>query len=158
MKIYAVFFLLCLPLTGCYALAYSATSAALAPDPTGYRAADAGGYGYTEFVRADGSIQVTYRGNYRTTVADAELYVLCRAAAVSASLGKPYFAIIDQQTRDGAAQSMTSCGPGMCATNTRATSPVVVLLVQPMERIDDARVTTYPARPEGSFADCKPHS
>lgn len=126
-----------------------ASAACASVPPTPYQPSDADGFGYTEFVRADGVVVVTYRGNGRTAVPDAERFAMCRAAEVVASQGKPMFAVLDRQTGSVAGDSSTHCAPGgfgttQCSTHTLS-RPVVTLTVRPVMTAEDASGAVYTA-------------
>lgn len=115
--------------------------------PTAYQAADPDGFGYTEFVREDGVVIVTYRANGITAVPDVERYAMCRAAEIVATKGLPMFAVVDRQTTAVAGNSVTECVPGAfgtatCATHT-ASRPIVTLAVRPLSTNEGVEGAVY---------------
>lgn len=125
--------------------------------PTPYQAADVDGFGYSEFVRADGVVVVTYRGNMQTALPNVERFAMCRAAEVVAGLGKPLFAIVDRQSGATNAGAYTHCVPGYGTTTTCNTyglsRPIVTLAVRPVADATEAGGAVYTAG--SSFTKCQ---
>lgn len=125
--------------------------------PTPYQAADANGFGYSEFVRADGVVVVTYRGNMQTALPNVERFAMCRAAEVVAELGKPMFAIVDRQSGATNAGAYTHCVPGYGTSTTCNTydlsRPVVTLAVKPLASVEEANGAAYKAG--SNFTKCQ---